>query len=316
MSFRWGQRVSERARRRRRGFTLLTTLWVLTVASAMTLGFAAVGRRAIDAARNRVVMERARWNALGCVRRVQAAIDDALSGAESEDAAASLWRELYRAIDASPLLAGCDITLEAAGARLDINAASAESMQRLITATDASLPADSMADALVDWRDSDDVALDKGAERDWYVEAQRTPPRNASFQSSHELGYVRGFEESAAVESLVTTEPGRVSLANAPLPVLESVTGVSSELAERVMERRSSGARVDLADLTGSISDAAAAELVARYPDAARLTTPDPDGWLLTVRGAADSPDLTSPMLWRFVRDGRWVRVLAVRSLP
>lgn len=300
---------------RPRGFTLLTTLWVLTVASAMTVGFAAVGRRAIDATRNRVAMERSHWRAMGCARRVQSAIDDGLAASETEVDAARLWRDVYHAIDASPFLAGCDVTLEAAGARLDLNSASGESMRRLILASDARLPADSMTDAFEDWRDSDDVERPSGAERTWYAAEQAVPPRNAAFENVHELTYVRGFGAAAAIESLVTTDSGRASLANAPLPVLESVPGISPEVAELVVERRSAGAAVNLADLAGSVSADAAAELTAHYADAVRLTTPDPDAWLLTVRGA-ESPDLAAPMRWRFVRDGRRVRALDVRNLP
>lgn len=301
--------------RRRRGFTLLTTLWVMTVASTLTVAAAVSGRRAVDAARNRVELERLRWRALGCAKRVQSAIDRALADTPTPDEATRLWRELYRAIDASPLLSNCDVTLEAAGTRLDLNAASGESAHRLFDAV--GLPSsDSLTDAFLDWRDSDDVALPNGAESEWYRELQRTLPRNGPFSSEGELSYVRGFETAASLDSLVTTEPGRVSLATASVPVLMSVPGISRELAERVVDQRATSPVRDLADLAGGLSESALAELVARYPDAQRLTTPDPDAWLLRVRAAAGVPPVGLVISVRLVRAGDQVRVVSLRSEP
>jgi type II secretory pathway component PulK len=290
-------------------------MWVLTVASSMTIAFALIGRVAVSAASNRVNLERARWKALGCARRAQAAIDSALAVAPTNDDAAQVWRSLFTAIDASRLLAPCDIALEAAGSRLDINSASGESMNRLSSALGMSEQADEMADAFVDWRDSDDVAGPSGAEGDWYAAHGRRLPTNGSFNDARELALVRGFESFAPFDSLVTTEPGRVSLATAPATVLLAIPGISRELADRIVELRKTTTVGDLADLMPLVSEQSADELQARYPDASRLTTPDPEAWILTASASVGFVPVTSQLRWRLVRAGRQVRVLRVRSV-
>jgi type II secretory pathway component PulK len=294
---------------------MLTTMWLLTVGGTMTIGFALVGRVAVDTAMNRVNLERARWATTGCARRVQSAIDLALSGAPNNQAAAEVWRSLHTAIDASGLLSGCDVALEAAGDRLDLNALSEESMSRLASAVVGVEHADEMADAFGDWRDTDSVTRPLGAEREWYAARGRVLPANGPFDDARELGLVRGFETFSIFDSLVSTEPGRVSLASAPATVLLAIPGISRELAERIVERRRTTPVLDLADMSSSISEAAAAELQQRYADASRLTTPDPDAWLLTVRATIGMIPVTSTLQWRVVRAGRQARILRAQSV-
>lgn len=302
--------------RRRRGFTLVTTMWILSVGSMLTMAFALAGRDAFNASSNRVRLERARWKALGCARRVQAAIDEAFDSARTDDDAENLWRGLYAAIDASTLLSGCDVALEAAGTRLDVNSASDESMTRLVSAIDGIQRADSLSDAFGDWRDTDDITRPLGAERNWYAAQSRVLPRNDALADNRELAFVRGFEEFGRFDSLVTTEEGRVSLATAPSLVLQSVPGIGPELADRIVERRATTTITDLADVIPLVSERAADELRRHYPDASRLTTPEPDAWILTVRAACGSPGMTADLQWRLVRAAvrRRVRVLRVRS--
>jgi general secretion pathway protein K len=300
--------------RSRRGFTMLTTLWLLSVGSVLAMAFALMGRDSFNATTNRVNLERARWGALGCARRAQAAIDEALGNTQNAQEAASAWRAVYTAIDASPLLPGCDIAIEAAGSRLDLNGASDESIARLVSAVYGVGRADSMSDAFGDWRDGDDVARPLGAEHAWYAAQSRVPPSNAPLADARELAFVRGFEDFGVFDSLVTTEPGRVSLATARATVLQSVPGISMELADRIVERRITAPITDLADMLPLVSEASAGELLARFADASRLTTPDPDAWILTARASAGLTPVAAQLEWRLVRAGHQVRVIRLRS--
>lgn len=55
-----------------------------------------------------------------------------------------------------------------------------------------------LADAIIDWRDEDEVAATYGAEADWYLSAGLPyKPRNAPFETLHELLLVRGMTKEA-----------------------------------------------------------------------------------------------------------------------
>src|SRR5438105_7264104 len=108
---------------------MITVLWAMAVAAAMAGVAAVTGRNAVNAARNRTQLDRAHWVAAGCAARVQAAIDAVLSEAASFEDAAHTWRVLDRAVLSSTLgMTGCDLALEAAGTRLDVNSATDEMM--------------------------------------------------------------------------------------------------------------------------------------------------------------------------------------------
>lgn len=302
----------------RPGFAMLTVLWVMTVASIVALAGALVGRNGVNAARNRFQMERAFWIAMGCARRAQATIDESLLSARSIEDAAFQWRTLDRQVLQSPVVANglCEYSLEAAGTRLDINAASDEMIVRLLRALGHGDEALEMTDALGDWRDVDDIPRPLGAERDWYVSAGRMPPRNDRLANLRELARVRGFEEISAYDSVFTTEHGRISLATAPVTVLIAVPGFSRETAERIVELRDAGAPLrDLIQLPALLSDASRDELLANYSQIARITTADPDAWILTAQARSGFPPSAVAIEWRLLRTGRRVTVTQMRVL-
>jgi DNA uptake protein ComE-like DNA-binding protein len=242
-------------------------------------------------------------------------IDEALSGSD-DAAAASTWRMLDRATVESPLLrAGdCDVQLEAAGARVDVNSASEEQLRTLFRAM-RQADIDSLADALLDWRDADDVPRPFGAEESWYLAARRTPPRNAPIADQREIALVRGFERSAVFDSVLTVEPGRLSINSASATALASVPGLSSEIVDRILEQRASGKPIgDVLALAARVSAAARRELLSRYPDVARLTTVDPEAWLARARGHDGLANAVETIELRLVRAGRRAAVLRGRS--
>ena len=294
---------------------LLTTLWIITVAAVTALGAALVGRHAILAGAARVELERGRWQALGCERRVEAAIDVALDSAPTSADERIVWRILPQALLGSPFLAGCDVSLEAAGTRLDVNDAPEEMLIRLFDAIGLEAEALSLADALEDWIDPDDDPRPFGAEREWYESAGRLAPRNDSVADIRELSRVRGFDAIGPIDSLTTTSPGRVSLATAPVSVLMAVPGITRETAEAIVAMQRAGAPIDaLRSIVGSISEQSAAGLAARYSDAERLTTPDPDAWLVRVQVARGQPRVVVRLEWRVIRAGRGCIVASTRS--
>jgi len=298
----------------RRGFVMLTALWVIAVAGALALATERAGRNGLHAARNRIGLEQAQWLALGCAARARSIVDDALSTAADDADAKNVWRLLDRHLGGTEVDSACHVQLNAAGTQLDINAASSEMLAALLHDAATTSDPTALAAALEDWRDTDDVAVAGGAERDWYVANRRFPPRNGPLADMRELPRVRGFE-SLALAGVLSVEPGRVSLATAPVAVLMAVPGIGAEAAARIIELRDAGTPVnDLADIVGTLSDDATTEFLARYADAARLVTPDPDAWILTATARVGFPSSAATVEWRLVRVGRATMVVRARS--
>jgi general secretion pathway protein K len=298
---------------------MITVLWVMTVAAIVAAAGALAGRNAVNAATNRVHLQRAFWAAAGCSARIESAIDVVLGSAKSYEAATELWRGLDAASlsIASVDTTECTVRLEAAGTRLDMNAASEEMLERLFVALGLNDSAPSLASALADWRDSDDVPHPLGAERDWYVAQRRELPRNAPLADIRELARVRGFETLRTLDSVLTAEPGRVSLATASATVLRAVPGITAESADEIVSLQRSGTPVgDVSAIVGLVSRSSADSIRAHYADVARVTTPDPDAWLLTASATIGAPPVTVTLTHRLLRDAKRAVVSESRSNP
>ena len=304
--------------RRRSGFTMITVLWVITVSSIVALAGALAGRTNVSAARNRVQAERALWSALGCARTTQAEIDDLLGNAPTLDQGALIWRTLDRRIVSRPVTPTwpCIVRFEAAGTKLDVNAATPEMIALLLrTLGEPDGRVLEMTDALIDWRDTNDVELPSGAERAWYERNTRALPRNGPLADVRELALVRGFEDLSRFAPVLWTEPGRVSLAHASAEVLSAVPGITRETADLIASLAAEGRAVsDVSVVAGRVSSQSASELMSRYPDIVRATTADPDAWMLEVSASNGEPATTVVLQWRLVRAGRRVTVARSRT--
>lgn len=304
-----------------RGFALLTVLWVMVGLATLGVAASLAAREAVATARNRLTLSRAFWNAEDCLARLQAALAEAMEGAGTRQDPRAAWSRIDAAAESSSLLAGvaCDVTLRAAGSTVDANTADRDQLVALFAAGGiARHTADSLADALLDWRDDDNVARPFGAERAWYDSARRDPPRNGPFGDARELVRVRGFERVPDLASIVDVEPGRISLAHAPAPVLASLPGFTGEAVERVLELRARGERIpDLLAFAGLLSRAGRDSLTARYADLVRVSTLEPDAWLATIRTTAgEAPPVTATIEARFVRAGTRIALVRRRGWP
>src|SRR5262249_54363339 len=192
-----------------------------------------------------------------------------------------------------------------------------EMLQRLFVALGLNDSAPSLASALADWRDSDDVPHPLGAERGWYAAQRRELPRNAPFAGIRELARGRGFDALAPSEPVLTAEPGRVSLATAPATVLRAVPGIAAEAADEIVSLQRAGAPVgDVSAIVGRVSRSSADSILSRYAEIARVTTPDPDAWLLTARATIGAPPVTVTLTHRLLRDAKRAVVSESRSTP
>jgi type II secretory pathway component PulK len=282
----------------------LTVLWIMVAMTALGLAATLAGRQAFEASRNRINWERAYWRAEDCLSRGQSSIDALLSSAPAGDASSRIWRALDTAVVSSGIAEAddCTVRLRAAGAQIDLNG-DPELLGRELEYLYGRSAATGMLDALLDWRDRDSTERPLGAEDGWYVTQERHQPRNDSIASVRELVRVRGFESSIDLDSVFDVEPGRISIANASTTVLAAVPGFTNEVVSRIEQVRQLGGQVtDLLALRAGLSPAADDSLVSRFPDIERLTTLEPDAWVVTSRGVAGYPADTAVVELRIIR--------------
>lgn len=301
----------------RRGFALLAVLWVIVGVSAIAAASLLVAREGVSAARNRMALTRARWQADDCIERARAVIDDALTDrGDVPRPVSGGWAVLDRVVTASPAVtaASCDLTLQAAGTAVNVNTADADQLAALFTALGIDVVhTDSMVDALLDWRDADDVARQFGAERLWYMAAHLPVPRNGPLANIGEVRLVRGFGPDALpdsiLDSVLTVEPGRIVWDRAPMVVLASLPGMTPEALGVIADLRLRGVSVgDVSTLGASLS---------RYADLQRLTASEPDAWLLIARGHdGHAPVVTATIEDRLVRAGTRAAVVRRWTTP
>lgn len=302
----------------RRGFVLLAVLWVLVGLAGLGLALSLAGRDAIGATQNRVSLARAHWLAEGCVSVVRAVAAAELSDPTRADVA---WRTIDEVVaDSRPLTgnAGCDLSVRPAGTTLNVNTADATQLRRVFLALHVMpMSADSLVDAMLDWRDPDDEPRPNGAERAWYRARQRFTPRNGPITDVGELARIRGLDQLSGVDSLFGVEPGRIPLGRAPRAVLIALPGFTDELAERIADLRERRALpADLLTLAGALSPSARDSLSARYAEVVSLVTIEPDVWIVTARARDAASPAIATVEVRLARAGARTAVLRHRSWP
>ena len=302
----------------RRGFALVSVLWILVGLSALGLVANLAAREAVASARNRADLAAAAWRAEACLERARGAIHDALLQARHEPPGATVWGRMDRVVAESPALAGMDCALQmrAAGAALDVNAADGETLRRLFMGLGRSPDgADSLADALADWRDEDDQPRPLGAEAAWYRAGGLPLPRNGPLADVRELARVRGFDALPGIDTLLSAEPARVPLTHGAPAVLAALPGLGPEAAARLMEMRLRGERVaELPAFTGSLSPTASEHAMRRFPELVGAVVTEPEAWIVTGRGAVGSPAAVSAVELRLVRAGDRAAIVRRRT--
>jgi hypothetical protein len=222
--------------------------------------------------RNRILLVRAGWARNACEEIVLAryVAQGRVPRLDSTDLGSGVW---------------CDARVEEAGTRLDLNRASPEALRTLL--------GDSLADAVLDWRDPDDVARPLGAEGDWYRAQRRVLPRNAPLGDVAELRLVRGFDSATVqrLEPLLTTSGDvEVDLNAAPRAVLATLPGLDAAAIATIVARRGSAPIRSTDELLTVLPQASRAAVLERYQEFAGRAVYAPSRVVLRVRGAAGRP--------------------------
>jgi type II secretory pathway component PulK len=307
----------------RSGFALIAVLWIIVGVSALALAMNLAGRDAVSSAQNRLNGARARWRAEGCLERVRAAAADELGGDAVRVPGPALWETLDRAVLASPYVvdAHCDIAIRSPGVALDVNTADLRALDALFMAAGLSAAtADSLSRAIIEWRGDDTSRVGRAAVRAWYDATHRIIPRFGPFADVRELRGVRGFEEARAIvpalDSILTTEPGRINLARAPATVLASLPGMTPPLVARILALRSLGAPVtDLSTIAAGMAPDVQDSLTSHYLALRPMVTGQAEAWIVTARATeGTAPAVTGTVEVRFVRAGTRAAIVRRRT--
>jgi len=190
-----------------RGFVLIIVIAVLGLLALAAAGFAQVTRSQVKAAASNVGSSAARGLADA---GVQLAVLDLVLGRQDP----SYQRRF--AVGEKPF--ACDagdgrrlaISITDEAGKVDLNTAADPLLQALLVGVGAGK---SVADAIVDFRDDDNIKRPQGAERDEYSAAGRPGPKNAPFSAVEEIEQVLGVDAELAARlrphiTVYTGQPG------------------------------------------------------------------------------------------------------------
>jgi general secretion pathway protein K len=295
-----------------RGIALVLALWLTVLLTVIASGFAFSMRSEAVAARNAISLAQARAMADGAVERALYELSrPRLPDAWTPDGLPHRWTDN----GAQLLVTAVDET-----SKIDLNSASEALLKGLMTQV-GELDADAAAhvvDAILDWRDADDLRRPNGAEQAEYRAANlKYGPGNAPFESVGELGRVLGVtpELYARLSRSLTvySRQAGINPATAPREVLLALPNATPELVDQYLLARATAldARLPVPPFPPAQGFGVGAVAVWRIHAEALL----PDGVTFireaVVRPVADARRLLIVLAWQ---DG--ARALAAPPAP
>ena len=246
--------------RQRRGGALLAALWLVVMLSAagLQVGLAARERRVLGL----TAADRARETAAlqGALAHVQAELEwpgnrsRVAKGRQGRLMAADdPWSNLEARFANGVLVGDTRVTVRVIdlGTVVNVNVAGESQLAELFAQVLRDRPAaDPLAQAMLDWRDTDDFPRAAGAEASAYRRDRRVVlPANGPFGTLDELAEVMGMTDDrlARLRPYLTVDGNvqRVNLNAAPEPVLRTVPGMTPPVLAVILALRSAGRRVE-----------------------------------------------------------------------
>ena len=256
---------------RQTGVALVTVLWFLVLLSVLGFGFSKSMRMEIKIARNLLDSVHARHLADGAVER---GIYELLKPVANEQDAVLLGVPIYFGFDGAKL----SFTIRDERGKIDLNRASPELLEGLFLVLGAEPDrATSLADAIVDWRDENDLRQLNGAEEaDYQGAGLDIIPSNAPFRSTVELQQVLGMDTQLYNKALpnitVHSFSGNINPQSASQEVLLALPNIDVSQVENYTEERA-----NLSEEDSQLS-------LPILPDASGLTT-DQAGPVYSIEG-------------------------------
>lgn len=167
--------------------------------------------------------------------------------------------------------------------KVDINMVSEVLLKNLLINSGVSLEeADPIVDAIMDWKDNDDLHRLHGAESDYYMSLPAPyKAKNANFDVLEELLLVKGITgeilygggEKRGIIDLITvnSRSNKININAAPREVLAAIPGMSPELADAVITYREGKEITNIQEVQGMIGSAYA--FVSPYISTAGTST-------------------------------------------
>lgn len=284
----------------RGGFALPAVLWILVLVGAVSAGFLASAQAERRAVAHRVESARARWAARDGMARTLAGLERALATGGAVGHLRSAGDTLHDTGDV--LVDGVRVrsVLVDARARLGIDSASAGELVALQVALD--LPrgeAERVADAVLDWRDSDDRRRRGGGERSAYrAGGLPTRPANRPFAAVGELRRVLGVTRrlhDRLAPYLTVHGDGRINVNAAPAPVLSTLPGLDEGSARLLVRARAAATFDGPYDVLEALPDEAERSVRGRMEAFSRRAAFGPRHVELVAR--ADPPGPGAPVV-------------------
>ena len=223
-------------RRRQRGVAFILVLWLLALLTILLGSFALITRTEGLQARHLFDTTTARYAAEAGVNR--AVFQMAMPDPQQR------WVPDGRNYELEFEGAALRLAVTDESGLIDLNAADTLTLSNLFRAQGLEqAQADALADAILDWRDTDDLVSPNGAEDSEYdAEGYDYGAKDAPFDTVSEVQQVMGmsfelFERVAPALTIYSGQP-MPNPAFAPAQVLRSLPGMDETLAQQLIEAR------------------------------------------------------------------------------
>lgn len=222
-----------------RGIALIAVLWITVLLTVIASGFAFSMRGGALAARNTMSAAQARAAADGAVERVAFELSRPRNSPDVwlADGRVRTWTDAEIAINA---------TAVDEAARIDINLAADPLLKGLLENVGGLDPdaSERVLEAILDWRDADDLRRPNGAEADDYRAAGlKYVPSNMRFEATGELqrvmGVTPGLMSRIAGTLTVYSRQRGINPATAARDSLLALPGMTPELVDAYIASRS-----------------------------------------------------------------------------
>jgi general secretion pathway protein K len=231
------RRIPHRPPSAQRGIALVLALWLTVLLTVIASGFAFSMRSEAIAARNAISLAQARAIADGAVERTLYE----LSRPRLPDAWAPDGRQHKWTYDGAQIF----VTAVDETSKIDLNSANEMLLKGLMTQVGELDPeaASRIVDAILDWRDADDLRRPNGAEQADYRAANlKYGPGNAPFESVGEFGRVLGVTpelyERVSRSLTVYSRQAGINPTTAPREVLLALPNATAEMVDRYLVTR------------------------------------------------------------------------------
>ena len=304
--------LAARMQRGQRGIALILVLWLTIMLTVIASGFAFSMRNEALSARNALSLARARAAADGAIERMAFELSrPRYPTAWASDGEPRKWSEddveiVATAVDES--------------AKIDLNAAPDMLLKGLlehVAGTDPQATA-RITDAILDWRDPDDIKRPNGAEEaDYRLAGLKQKPANAPFETVSELARVMGVTPAvyARIADSLTVhsrQPG-INALTASRDVLLALPNATSEMVDAYTQQRSDARSAKLAVPPFPPASGFAAGAVPVWRIRAQATTSD---GVTFAREAVVRPsgDARRPLLTLSWQDGTMAAAAAAAA--